>query len=150
MNTSFTNLAALVAAKKSTTQESLSPESLPQPEKELSLDDLSKSSVQSQSPSTSLNQEPLTQHQLISAKIQELQSQLLANHPQMPLLLREIHSTLKNNPAVVTLLEEDEICTIFNGLQKQTNTYLVQSMTSTKSGKSKSLKNTSAADLGFD
>lgn len=90
------------------------------------------------------------QHELITAKIAELQQKLLANHPQMPLLLREIHSVLKNDPAVVTLLKEEEISIIVNGLQKQTNTYLVQSMTSAKSSKTKALKNTSAADLGFD
>jgi|SRR6188768_2062042 len=93
---------------------------------------------------------PISQHQLISGKIQELQSQLLANHPQMPVLLSEIHRTLKNNPAVVTLLEEDEIAVIVNGLEKQTNTYLVQSMTAAKGSKNKALAKTSAKDLGFD
>lgn len=93
--------------------------------------------------------EPLTQHQLISAKITELQEKILANHPQMPILLREIHSTLKNDPAVVTLLQEEEIAVIINGLQKQTNTYLVQSMTAAKGSKTKALKNVTADDLGF-
>jgi hypothetical protein len=94
--------------------------------------------------------EPLSQHQLISTKIAELQEKILAAHPQMPLLLREIHSTLKNDPAVVTLLKEEEIAIIINGLQRQTQTYLVQSMTAAKGSKTKALKNTSAADLGFD
>lgn len=135
MNT--TNLAALLAARKNPT---------PAPETQ------TVESVESveQSASKSITQEPLSQHQIISSKISELQSQLLANHPQMPLLLREIHSTLKNNPAVVTLLSEDEIRVIVNGLQKQTNTYLVQSITSSKGSKTKALKNVSSADLGFD
>lgn len=94
----------------------------------------------------------LTQHDLIIGKISELQEKLLSNHPQMPLLLREIHSTLKENPAVVTLLrEEEDIQVIVQGLEKQTNTYLVQAMTASKSGsaKNKALAKVTSDDLGF-
>lgn len=93
----------------------------------------------------------LTQHDLITAKITELQEKLLAKHPQMPLLLREIHSTLKENPAVVTLLAEDQIRIIVNGLEAQTNTYIAQSMTTKSStAKNKALSKVSSGDLGFD
>lgn len=94
--------------------------------------------------------EQLTQHEIISGKIAELQESILKSHPQMPILLREIHFTLKNDPAVVTLLSEEEIATIVNGLQRQTNTYIANAMISAKGAKKSALKNTSAADLGFD
>lgn len=94
--------------------------------------------------------EPLTQHQIISGKIAELSEKLLANHPQMPLLLREIHQVLKNDPAIVTLLSPEEVSKVINGLERQTNTYIAQSMTAPKGAKKAALKNTSAADLGFD
>lgn len=91
-----------------------------------------------------------TQYEIISSRISELQSQILANHPQMPLLLREIHSTLKNDPAVVTLLKEEEIAIIVSGLEKQTRTYIAESMVNTKStAKKAALKNVTSADLGF-
>lgn len=91
----------------------------------------------------------LTQHQIISAKISELQEKLLTSHPTMPLLLREIHKTLKEDPAVVTLLKEEEIAIIVNGLEKQTMTSLAASMTKSTASKTKALKNVSATDLGF-
>lgn len=92
----------------------------------------------------------LTQAEQIVEKITLLQEQLLANHPQMPLLLREIHRTIKENPATVTLLEEEQICSIVNGLEKQTNTFLAASMTKSTASKTKALKNVKSSDLGFD
>jgi hypothetical protein len=92
----------------------------------------------------------LTQHEQVAAKISDLEKMILASHPQMPLLLREIRNVLKENPAVVTLLDEDNIRIIVNGLEKQTNTYLAASMTKTSAGKTKALKSVTSNDLGFD
>lgn len=95
---------------------------------------------------------PQTQHEIIAAKIADLQAAILSNNPQMPLLLRDIHSVLKNDPAVVTILrEEEDIATIIKGLEKQTKTYLVESMTASKTGsaKNKALSKVSSSDLGF-
>lgn len=92
----------------------------------------------------------LTQHQQIAIKISTLKEQILNAHPQMPLLLREIHTTLKNDPAVITLLAPEEVATIVNGLEKQTNTYLAASMVGAKGAKKENLKNVKSADLGFD
>lgn len=93
---------------------------------------------------------PLTQHEIISGKITELQEKILAKHPQMPLLLSEIHKSLKNNPAVATLLAEEDIARIVNGLEVQTNTSIAQSMTSAKGSKTKALSKVTSNDLGFD
>lgn len=94
--------------------------------------------------------EALTQHQQISAKISQLKQQLLEQHPQMPLLLREIHKNLKEDPAVVTLLAEEEIAIIVSGLEKQTMTSIAGSMTKGNAAKTKALKNVTSNDLGFD
>lgn len=91
----------------------------------------------------------ITQHQMISAKFAELREQLTANHPQMPLLLRDIHRVLKEDPATVTLLAEEDIRAVVNGLEKQTNTYIAQSMTKPSASKTKALKNVTSDDLGF-
>lgn len=88
----------------------------------------------------------------IQTKLQALQQALLDSHPALPTLLRDIHTTLKNQPEQVTLMTEDEIHLVIQGLEKQTNTYLAA--TTLKSSKSPSakakLKATSSADLGFD
>lgn len=92
----------------------------------------------------------LTVEETILGKISDLREKLLTNHPQMPLLLHEIHRTLKENPACVTLLPEDAIVCIVQGLEKQTNTYLAHTLTKSSSAKTKSLKNVKSSDLGFD
>lgn len=80
----------------------------------------------------------------IKEKILSLQSALLSSHPTMPTLLREIHQTLKANPDCVTLLTEEEIGTIVNGLKKQTATEIA---TTALKSKTKAIKNMTLADL---
>lgn len=93
----------------------------------------------------------LSQSDLIKANITQLQTALLESHPQMPTLLRTIHSQLKEDPATVTLLEEEEIAIVVRGLEKQTNTSIAASMTTKSStAKTKALKKVTANDLGFD
>lgn len=62
----------------------------------------------------------------IQTKLEALQDALLNAHPQMPTLLRDIHQTLKAQPEQVTLMTEDQIHLIIQGLEKQTGTYLSQ------------------------
>lgn len=72
-------------------------------------------------------------------KISELQESLLDRHPRMPGLLREIHTALRAQPENVTLLNEDQISVIVNGLKVQTGVEFAASATksSTKSLKAK-------------
>jgi len=77
-------------------------------------------------------------------KVGQLQTALLTAHPMMPTLLRTIHMQLKADPEIVTLLSDDEIHIIVEGLKKQTNTELAMSMLS---GKGKSLKKLTVDDL---
>lgn len=61
----------------------------------------------------------------ITEQILTLQQALLANQPNMPGLLREIHQRLKADPEVVTLLTEDQIAVIVEGLKVHTATSIV-------------------------
>jgi hypothetical protein len=80
----------------------------------------------------------------VSEKILSLQSALLSQHPQLPILLREIHITLKENPDCVTLLTDEEVGVIVNGLKKQTATEIA---TVALKSKTKSLKTIGLEDL---
>lgn len=90
-----------------------------------------------------------TQYEIISAKIKALHSTIEAKHPQLPIQLREIRNILKEDPAVVTLLAEEEIAVIVNGLEHQTNTFIAASMTKSSSSKTKALSKVTSDDLGF-
>ncbi len=73
-----------------------------------------------------------TAYELVE-KVTALQNALLTAHPTMPVLLRAIHTQLRSDPEIVTLLSEDEIGTIVNGLKRQTQVELVTSTVKPKS-----------------
>ncbi len=79
----------------------------------------------------------------LQMKIASLQDAILKAHPTMPILLKEIHTILKNDPAIVTVLSESDISTIVNGLKLQTKT----SITEAAMKKKTALKNVSLGDL---
>jgi hypothetical protein len=79
----------------------------------------------------------------IQSKIQSLQEAILAVHPTLPIILRDIHKILKEDPAVVTILQEDEIAIIVSGLKQQTKTEITQASLKKKTP----LKNVGLADL---
>lgn len=85
----------------------------------------------------------------IKSKLDELQQALLTAHPTMPTLLRDIHKTLKAQPEQVTLMTDEEIAIVVQGLEKQTNSHLAASAMKPTKAKKESLKNVSSADLGF-
>lgn len=80
----------------------------------------------------------------VKEAIASLQNSLLSQHPEMPILLRKIHQQLKADPDIVTLLTEEEIGVIVNGLSKQTNTVIA---TSISKSKTKSIKSIGLSDL---
>lgn len=63
-----------------------------------------------------------TQAYQIKEKLLELEASLLTATPNMPTLLRTIHSQLKKDPDLVTILTEEECAILVNGLKKQTAT----------------------------
>lgn len=71
----------------------------------------------------------------LKEKVLQVQSALLAAHPSLPGLLAEIHKTLKNDPAQVTLLDEDEIGILVSGLSYQTKVEIATTMAKDKTGK---------------
>jgi hypothetical protein len=66
---------------------------------------------------------------ILKEKVAALEQTILAKHPSLPSLLAEIHKNIKANPEQITLLSEDDIKIIVNGLEIQTKTFLVQSVT---------------------
>lgn len=62
----------------------------------------------------------MTPVEQITERALKLQELIAVNHPTMPVLLRDIWTQLKADPAVVTLLSEETAHLIVNGLIKQT------------------------------
>jgi len=92
----------------------------------------------------------MTSHEQIKEKILNLQSALLENNPRMPSLLQEIHRYLKNDPAVVTLLAEEEFAIVISGLKAQTQTEIATKISKpTSAAAKKALSKVSTDDLGF-
>lgn len=87
----------------------------------------------------------MTPAEQLSEKVLSLQTALLTAHPSMPVLLREIHMNLKQDEEIVTLLSEEEIGIIVQGLARQTQTVIMATVI--KKGTGKSLKKTTLADL---
>lgn len=84
----------------------------------------------------------------IQSTIQELQSALLAAHPEMPTLLRKIHTKLKADPELVTLLSEEEIAQVINGLKVHTNVQLTSTKKPTSEKKPSATSRLKALGLG--
>lgn len=75
---------------------------------------------------------------LLGEKVAELSAALLARHPKMPILLREIHQTLSKYPEQVTLMTEEDIHIVVEGLKVQTGVEFAATVT--KPSASKSIK----------
>lgn len=76
--------------------------------------------------------------------IASLSDMLTVGHPQLPTVLRKIHTALKSDPDVVTILSDEERARIIAGLEIQTRTKLVE-VSAPK--RSKSLKNMTLDDI---
>lgn len=88
-------------------------------------------------------------YQEISDRVTELQNAIHGAHPRMPGILQEIWKTLHSYPEQVSLLEEDQMRMIINGLEKVVDTDLanvtIKAATSGKKGKGQVTMDT----LGF-
>jgi hypothetical protein len=87
----------------------------------------------------------MNQADQIREQVLQLRTALDTANPGMATMLRTIHSNLRQDPAIITLLTPEECGTIVAGLMKQTNTIIAASVT--KKSATKSLKNTSLDDL---
>lgn len=86
----------------------------------------------------------LTNYDLITNKIHQLQTILQAAAPNYENLLREIHTNLAADADVVHLLSEEQIGVIVAGLSKKKGIVIAEVMTKVKKA---SLKNTDLEDL---
>lgn len=77
---------------------------------------------------------------IVKEKLAALQTALLSAHPTMPGLLREIHSKLMLDKAIVTLMSEEEIQLVVSGLARQTNMEIAASFVAKKGSKKSSAK----------
>jgi len=82
----------------------------------------------------------------IQEKLAQLEEGLEAQAPGLATLLRDIHTTLKKDPEVVTLLTEEECSILVRGLKKQTATDIATTSLKKGSGK-KAMSKMSVADL---
>lgn len=84
---------------------------------------------------------------ILQEKVAELSAALLARHPSMPSLLREIHTTLSKYPEQVTLMSEEDVHTVVEGLKVQTGVEFAATVTKPSASKSLAAKITK---LGAD
>ena len=62
----------------------------------------------------------------LQMRIASLESAILATHPTLPVILREIHKQLRDDPAIVTLMTPEEIRVVVSGLKVQTKVEITQ------------------------
>jgi hypothetical protein len=86
----------------------------------------------------------MTPAEQLKESVLSLQAALLDGHPQMPTLLQQIHRKLKEDPTIVTILDEDDIGIIVAGLSKQTQTTIATSLSKSKA---KTIKSIGIGDL---
>lgn len=79
--------------------------------------------------------ETIDQSYAIKEKLAELDTALNERLPGITTILRTIHSTLKKDPDLVTVLSEEECNILVRGLKKQTATEIATTALSKKSGK---------------
>ena len=70
--------------------------------------------------------DPIEERTEIFSKLVELEQALVSLHPSMPVLLQKIHKQLKEDPAIVTIMSEDDIAIIFRALETHTNIKLLE------------------------
>lgn len=69
----------------------------------------------------------------VKEKIAALEAALLSAAPQLPVLLRDIHTQLKANKEIVTILTDEERSVIVRGLMRQTNVSIADAVSKKKS-----------------
>lgn len=85
----------------------------------------------------------MNETEVMQLKIAELETKLVADHPEFRTLLRDIHKQMLADPEVVTVLTDEEIGIVCSGLSKQTQQTIVAAA-------SKSKKSAKTMELGID
>ena len=92
-----------------------------------------------------MTSQPMSDAQQIHDKILEIEEALLNNNPGLPLMLRTIHTAIREDHETVTILSEEEISILVRGLMKQTMTQIAAEATA--KGAKKALKNMTEDDI---
>jgi hypothetical protein len=80
----------------------------------------------------------------IKFKLLNLQTALTDRSPALPNILQDIHATLKNYPENVTLLSEEDIALIVQGLSHQTQVSIVSQVSKGSKGSKSAIANIKA------
>lgn len=83
----------------------------------------------------------MNQTEQLKEQIYTLKERLLANNPDMPILLQSIHKQLRADTELVTTLSEEEIGILVSGLKRHQNIEISVVV------KKKSVKNLTLDDL---
>lgn len=87
----------------------------------------------------------------LQEKVSSLRAVILAKHPTLPTLLKEILIALNKQPENVILLSPEQISEIVSGIEAQKGVYLAASVTKPAAQKSATakIKMNPGAALGF-
>ena len=88
----------------------------------------------------------MTLAQQVQEQLASLKQALIESNPGMPQMLRTIHTHLRNDKDIVTLLSPEEVGVVVSGLMKQSNTVIAVA-TVKKSKSTKALKAITIDDL---
>lgn len=86
----------------------------------------------------------MTPAEQLKEQIAQLQNALVTSNPGMPTMLRTIHTALRQDASLVTLLAPEEVGIVVAGLMKQTNTVIAAAVVKKST---KSLKNITLDDM---
>jgi hypothetical protein len=89
----------------------------------------------------------MTPAELLNSKCLSLRAALDASSPEFPLLLREIHGKLLEDPENVTLIKPEDMRTVIDALKAHKKIVLTESPTKVSAGTKKRLSTLSADDL---
>jgi hypothetical protein len=81
----------------------------------------------------------------LKEKVSALSEAILSKHPTMKSLLREIHTTVSKYPEQITLLSEDEISKIVQGLMVTTGIEFAEKAIKAPASKTKAIKSMGAS-----
>lgn len=81
----------------------------------------------------------------LATKVEELSQAILVRHPTLPNLLQQIHRTLQQYPEQVTLMTEEQVNAVVEGLKIQTGVEFAKTATSGKASAATNLKRAIAA-----
>lgn len=87
----------------------------------------------------------MTPAEQLHEKVASLQEAILSKHPTMKGLLREIHTTILQYPEQITLLSEEEISQIVNGLMITTGVEFAEKASKASTSAVKKIKSLGAS-----